>query len=88
MSRNHERIGWRALALWRRAVLERDGYRCQSCGKYGNEAHHVKPLAHGGTMDVANGSTRCRDCHIRETRTQLTDPQRLAFRQYVDSLTR
>ena len=88
MSKHHEAIGWRALATWRKAVLTRDSYRCQSCGKYGNQAHHVRALKYHPelALDVSNGSTRCRDCHISETRVQNTDPKRWEFREHVRSL--
>ena len=90
MSRNHAAIDWRSLALWRRAVLTRDNWRCQSCGGYGNEAHHLKPLAYNPALalDVANGQTLCRACHITMTRKQTTLPERLRFRNYLDTLAR
>jgi len=32
---------------WRKAVFERDGFKCQECGKNGTlEAHHIKPFIH------------------------------------------
>ena len=49
----------------RREVFERDGYRCQKCGKAGRlEAHHVVHLAAGGGNAVENVQTLCRGCHI------------------------
>ena len=49
----------------RRQVFERDGYRCQKCGKAGRlEAHHVVHLSAGGTDAVENVQTLCRGCHI------------------------
>ena len=88
MSRNHDAIDWRTWALLRRAVLNRDGYRCAKCGLASRlEVDHVVPLAHGGTSDLVNLQALCRTCHIAKTRTQTTTPGRLAFRQYVDSLT-
>jgi 5-methylcytosine-specific restriction endonuclease McrA len=57
---------------WRTAVLERDGYICQQCGrrckKYerGLAAHHIKPYADYPDLryEVSNGLTLCRRCHI------------------------
>src|SRR5919197_6687562 len=56
---------------WRAAVLERDGYRCQRCGrqckKYerGLAAHHIKPYAEYPELryEITNGMTLCRQCH-------------------------
>src|SRR5215211_3929971 len=58
---------------WRRAVLERDGYVCQQCGrqckKYerGLAAHHIKPYAEFPELryEIANGLTLCRQCHMQ-----------------------
>ena len=51
----------------RRAVLERDGWRCQQpdCGRRGRlEVHHIRPLESGGTNDLGNLQTLCRACHL------------------------
>jgi hypothetical protein len=66
---------------WRRAVLERDAYRCRDCGRQcrkrekGLAAHHI--LGYAGhpqrRYDVTNGVTLCRDCHmIRHGRPRRT----------------
>lgn len=51
----------------RQAVLERDGRRCQLCGKDENlNTHHIQPLGMGGSeeRDVAeNMLTLCTECH-------------------------
>ena len=54
---------------WR---LERDGYRCRSCGRAGRlEADHVVPLERGGApWELDNVQTLCRGCHIRKTRAE------------------
>ncbi len=57
---------------WRNAVLERDRYICQQCGRRcrknerGLAAHHVKPYASHPQLryETANGVTLCRDCHL------------------------
>jgi 5-methylcytosine-specific restriction endonuclease McrA len=68
---------WRRFAepeyiTWRNSVLARDHYRCQDCGrqcaKYerGLSAHHIKSYAGHPELrlDVANGVTLCRACHM------------------------
>ena len=51
----------------RQSVLERDGQRCQICGKdEALNAHHIRPLGMGGSeeKDVAeNMITLCVECH-------------------------
>ena len=88
MSRFHARIPWRDWALFRRAILQRDGYRCRSCGQAGRlEVDHVTPLNMGGApLAGSNAQTLCRSCHIDKTTAANTDPQRLAFRRYARSL--
>src|SRR6185436_4448468 len=57
---------------WRNAVLERDDYTCQRCGRIckryerGLAAHHVASWAESPDtrFDVANGLTLCRACHM------------------------
>lgn len=67
-----ERFKDPAYVAWRNAVLERDGYRCQSCGRIckkhecGLAAHHIAPYATTPELRFAlsNGMTLCRDCHM------------------------
>lgn len=58
---------------WRRAVFERDDYRCQGCGARSRkgvrveiQAHHIKEFSLYPELrfDVSNGLTLCRPCHI------------------------
>lgn len=57
---------------WRTAVLERDGYICQQCGRQckkrerGLAAHHIKPYAEYPDLryELTNGLTLCRRCHM------------------------
>lgn len=56
---------WVALRL---QALRRDAGLCQRCAranrvKAGNEVHHVKPKADGGTDDMSNLETLCHACH-------------------------
>lgn len=60
-----------AYKKWRKAVYERDNYKCQECGVLGNgknlEAHHIKEfyLHPELRLDVNNGLTLCNMCHAR-----------------------
>lgn len=49
----------------REAVLHRDHYTCQCCGKKNCrlEVHHIKFKSDGGTDDEENLITLCEDCH-------------------------
>ena len=49
----------------REAILHRDNYTCQCCGKKSCrlEVHHVKFRCNGGTDDEENLLTLCEDCH-------------------------
>ena len=49
----------------RSAVLHRDNYTCQYCGKKNCrlEVHHIKFKSNGGTDDEENLITLCEDCH-------------------------
>lgn len=56
----------------RRAVLVRDGYRCQACGivRADNEVDHSVPLEQGGSNDMSNLQTLCGGqdgCHTRKS---------------------
>ena len=53
MSRLHRQTHNRTWARIRREVLDRDGWRCQTCGKPGRlEVDHILPLHLGGTNDL------------------------------------
>lgn len=49
----------------RSAILHRDGYTCQCCGKKHCrlEVHHIIFRSNGGTDDENNLITLCEDCH-------------------------
>lgn len=59
---------------WRKAVFERDGYRCVHCGAVGGQLHadHIKPFAAYPELrlTVDNGRTLCVECH-KKTDTWL-----------------
>lgn len=49
------------------AMLRRDGFQCRYCGRRPPEVplepDHIIPVAVGGTNDLANLITSCRDCN-------------------------
>jgi hypothetical protein len=59
--------GWQVRHRnWKRAVHERDGYKCQMCGANTSlHAHHIKSRAEYPDIqfDVSNGTTLCNKCH-------------------------
>jgi len=50
-------------------VLRRDGFRCQYCGRSSSdgdvilEVDHIVPVSKGGTNDLNNLITSCRECN-------------------------
>jgi 5-methylcytosine-specific restriction endonuclease McrA len=61
-----------AYRNWRDSVYKRDSYTCQHCRKVGGElnAHHIKSYKDFPKLrlDVDNGLTLCRECHLNEHR--------------------
>ena len=91
MSRNHLRLNRRRWEAFRLQVLERDGYRCQSCGKAGIlEVDHITPLKRGGQpWELGNVQSLCRSCHFSKTGRENSNgptPMRDAWRAFVDDL--
>ena len=77
----------------RRAVFERDGWRCVACGRPGAlECDHVTPLQREPGQDPWdwNGlQTLCRGCHIKKTRREnarVLGPRAVAWRALVAAL--
>jgi 5-methylcytosine-specific restriction endonuclease McrA len=53
--------------LSRRAVLARDGYRCQYCGSHKHlTLDHVIPRSRGGITSWENIVTSCAPCNVRK----------------------
>jgi 5-methylcytosine-specific restriction endonuclease McrA len=49
-----------------RQVLQRDGWRCQTCGSMQHlQVHHLKFRSHSGGDAEQNLITLCADCHAR-----------------------
>lgn len=55
--------------VWRRAVLNRDGWKCLKCGcksKRNLNVHHIRPWAKFPCLryDINNGICVCKKCHL------------------------
>ena len=93
MSRHHTRLNARRWDAVRRAVFERDGWRCVMCARPGRlECDHITPLEREPGQDPydMNGlQSLCRSCHLEKTagenRRELT-PDELAWRELVAEL--
>ena len=92
MSRHHGAVSSRRWERVRRAVFDRDGYRCTACGAAGAlECDHVRPLALGSDpYDQNNLQTLCRSCHIKKTSKENSreiTPAERAWNELVAELT-
>ena len=69
MSRHHRALPSRRWERFARTVKDRDGWRCQHCGRRGRlEVDHVVPLEAGGDpWDPANCQALCGPCHSAKT---------------------
>lgn len=58
-------------------VLKRDSFRCQYCGQSAPDVvlhiDHMHPLAEGGSDDIANLITSCKDCNLGKGARLLDD---------------
>jgi len=58
-------------------VFKRDKFTCQYCGLSAPdvilEIDHIKPISKGGTNDILNLVTACRDCNRGKTNRELSD---------------
>lgn len=56
---------------WRAKVFDRDGFKCQICGKVGGvlNAHHIKEFSKHPELryEIDNGITLCESCHKKYT---------------------
>lgn len=86
--------GGRRWASLRRFILDRDSWRCRTCGKAGRlEVDHREPVSTGGDVwNPENLQALCRGCHFAKTREELDQakpkplPQVEAWRREVQSL--
>ena len=71
MSILHTKLNGKKWAKIRQRVLNRDNWRCQQCGRYGNQVDHIQPLQKGGAeYDLENLQVLCRGYHIEKTRME------------------
>ena len=63
----------------RLAVLDRDRYTCQCCGKPAHrmqvEVDHVIPVSAGGSNDISNLATACRECNTGKRNRRLPETE-------------
>ena len=80
--------------IWQRVrlqVLERDGYRCVTCGRAGRlEVDHIIPLDKSGPKYApGNLQTLCRPCHFlksgRERIAANETPEQARCRALIDA---
>lgn len=80
----------------REKVLDRDGYRCQECGRENTvlHVHHILPISKGGGHELSNLKTVCQSCHAKEhplkvkLSTALSNHQRIRMKYRSSSGTR
>jgi 5-methylcytosine-specific restriction endonuclease McrA len=61
------RLDCRQYTELQRAILRRDGWRCQVCGTMSHlEVHHQQYRSHLGDDSEANLITLCHSCHSAE----------------------
>jgi transcription elongation factor Elf1 len=70
--RRRQEYSSRSIGRWAESVRKRDGHRCRRCGTNREmlHAHHIKPRAMYPelTLDLENGVTLCKSCHVDEHR--------------------
>ena len=58
-------------------VFKRDKFTCQYCGASAPDVilqiDHIKPVSKGGTNDIMNLVTSCRDCNSGKSNRELSD---------------
>lgn len=65
---------WHALRM---AILERDGFRCKSCGCGGRlEVDHINPVRTHPELSYEPGNLQalCPSCHTKKTRIECGHP--------------
>lgn len=66
-------------------VFKRDKFTCQYCGRMSPdvilEVDHIKPVAEGGTNDLINLVTSCKDCNRGKGKIELSDTSAVKVQQ-------
>lgn len=66
-------------------VFKRDKFTCQYCGRMAPDAilevDHIQPVAEGGTNEILNLITSCRDCNRGKGKILLSENQALKLQQ-------
>ncbi len=73
----------RRVNLSRRAVLHRDGNRCQYCGRDADSIDHVVPRSRGGVHAWDNVVAACRRCNLSKGNRLLTETTMVLRRQPI-----
>ena len=68
----------------RRIILERDGYKCVTCGRGRKDGvdlqvDHIKPRDLGGEATIDNGQTLCAEHNLRKKRFNQTETGKKMF---------
>jgi len=68
----------------KKAILERDGYKCVVCGRGAKDGielvvDHIKPKDKGGTNDINNGQTLCSEHNIMKKNYSQTEAGKRYF---------
>ena len=66
-------------------VLKRDKFTCQYCGRMSPdvvlEIDHITPVSKGGTNDIMNLITSCKDCNSGKSNIELSDDSAIKKQQ-------
>jgi len=70
------------------AVLERDGFTCQYCGRGVKdgvklEVEHLRPRSKGGTNEYINLVTSCQECNLGKSDVLLSQRQEYKQKQRI-----
>ena len=68
----------------KKAILERDGYRCVYCGRRKEDGveltvDHITPKDKGGTNTIENGQTLCMQCNLMKKNYSQTEAAKRYF---------
>lgn len=77
------RKGYKELsASIKRRVKQRDKHRCVKCGsKVMLEVDHIIADAKGGSNDMSNLQTLCKDCHSIKTKKEISEAHKAMHMQ-------